>query len=192
MAASYEETRARLLHAAVDHVAVNGVSALSLRRLATALGTSHRMLVYYFGSKEGLQAEIVREVEERQRAVLHEIALSQDLPATARELWSRLTDPAMFPHERLFFEVYAQALQGRSYSPDVADKFVQSWLSQLTELNIRAGMPPETARPTARLGLAVIRGLLLDLLATGDSEGVTEALETFIDLAAGPVRPARG
>ncbi|WP_433466951.1 TetR/AcrR family transcriptional regulator [Spirillospora sp. CA-128828] len=180
MAAGYEETKARLLRAAVDHVAANGVSDLSLRRLATALGTSHRMLVYYFGSKEGLQAEIVREVEERQRAVLHEISLSRDLPATARELWSRLTDPAMFPHERLFFEVYAHALQGRSYSPDVADKFVQSWLSQLTELNIRSGMPPETARPTARLGLAVIRGLLLDLLATGDTEGVTEALETFI------------
>ncbi len=40
-------------------------------------------------------------------------------------------------------------------------------------------MPADVARPHARLGLAVVRGLLLDLLATGNRAGVDAALEIF-------------
>jgi hypothetical protein len=42
------------------------------------------------------------------------------------------------------------------------------------------GLPADQARATARLGLATVRGLLLDLLATGDRAGVDAALELFI------------
>src|SRR5437588_11165036 len=52
--------RDRLLDAAIDHVAQNGLGDLSLRGLAAALGTSHRMLIHHFGSKERLWVEIVR------------------------------------------------------------------------------------------------------------------------------------
>ncbi|HEY5317026.1 MAG TPA: hypothetical protein VIJ20_03540, partial [Solirubrobacteraceae bacterium] len=45
-----------------------------------------------------------------------------------------------------------------------------------------AGVPEPAARATARLGLAVTRGLLLDLLATGDRAGVDEAMELFFSL----------
>jgi hypothetical protein len=40
-------------------------------------------------------------------------------------------------------------------------------------------VPADLARNHARLGLAVTRGLLLDLLATGDDQGVHAALEVF-------------
>ena len=52
---------------AIDYVAQNGIGELSLRTLAAALGTSHRMLIHHFGSKEQLWVEIVRTVEQRQR-----------------------------------------------------------------------------------------------------------------------------
>jgi hypothetical protein len=42
-------------------------------------------------------------------------------------------------------------------------------------------MPPALARARARLGVAVTRGLLLDLLATGDRAGVDAAMDEFID-----------
>jgi hypothetical protein len=42
-----------------------------------------------------------------------------------------------------------------------------------------AGVPADVVRAHARLGLAVTRGLLLDLLATGDRAGVDAALEVF-------------
>lgn len=59
-----ERPRERLLEAAIHYVMSRGVSDLSLREIAAAIGTSHRMLIYHFGSKEGLFVAIIRAVEE--------------------------------------------------------------------------------------------------------------------------------
>src|ERR1043165_2749791 len=100
--------RDELLREAVEYVAGHGISDLSLRQLASALGTSHRMLIYHFGSKEGLLVAVVNEMERRQLDEM--LALEVDAavaPADQlRAMWHRLADPAMWPHERLFFEVY--------------------------------------------------------------------------------------
>jgi AcrR family transcriptional regulator len=177
-------SRERLLAAAVDYAAEHGISDLSLRRLAAALGTSHRMLIYHFGSKQGLLVAVIRAVEQRQRDALaelgHDPALSP--PETMRRMWQRLADPALWPHERLFFEVYGQALRGRPHAAPLLDGIVESWLGPLSELAVDLGIPPEHARAHARLWLAAARGLLLDLLATGDRRGVDEAVEEFWSL----------
>jgi hypothetical protein len=76
--------------------------------------------------------------------------------------------------------VYGQALQGRTHSVALLDGIVESWIEPATEMMIRVGVPAKVARVRARLGLAVTRGLLLDLLATGDRDGVDEAMEMFI------------
>jgi AcrR family transcriptional regulator len=174
-------SRERLLAAAIDYAAEHGISDLSLRRLAAALGTSHRMLIYHFGSKEGLLVEVIRAVEQRQRDALAGLAHDPSLsPAeTMRRMWERLADPRLSPHERLFFEVYGQALQGRAHAAPLLDGIVEQWLDPLTEFAVELGMPAGTARANARLWVAVARGLLLDLLATGDRRGVDEALEQF-------------
>lgn len=176
--------RERLLNAAVEHVAAHGIGDLSLRQLAAALGTSHRMLVYHFGSKEGLLVEVIRAVEARQRQALAELAGDAHLPVAeqARRMWRRLADPALWPHERLFFEVYGQALQGRPHTTELLDGIVDSWLEPLTALNIAQGLPPKRAKAAARLGIAVTRGLLLDLLATGDRRGADAAMDLFIEM----------
>ncbi len=178
------QPRARLLDAAVEYVAAHGIGELSLRQLAAALGTSHRMLVYHFGSKEDLLVEVIREVEARQRAALADLAADagQPLAEQARRMWQRLADPALWPHERLFFEVYGQALQGRTHTTALLDGIVDSWLEPLTQINVARGLPEDRARASARLGLAVTRGLLLDLLATGDRAGTDAAMELFIEL----------
>src|SRR5579871_5379879 len=76
--------RAALLDAVIDHLATHGVGDLSLRPLAEGVGTSHRMLLYHFGSKEQLLVAVVDEVEARQRAVLAELAEELDqVPAGA-------------------------------------------------------------------------------------------------------------
>src|SRR5215475_4684091 len=138
----------RRLPAAVDHVAAHGIADLSLRQLAAALGTSHRMLVYHFGSKEGLLVEVIRTVEARQRETLAELAADAHLPVAeqARRMWRRLADPALWPHERLFFEVYGQALQGRPHTTELLDGIVDTWLEPLTDINIARGLPPRQAR----------------------------------------------
>src|SRR4051812_37110241 len=62
--------RERLLAAALEHFGAHGIGDTSLRGIAEALGTSHRMLIYHFGSREGLLAEVTSEVEARQRALM--------------------------------------------------------------------------------------------------------------------------
>lgn len=192
-----EVTTAReaLLDAAVDHAARHGVSDQSLRQLATALGTSHRMLIYHFGSKEGLLTEIVRRVEARQRAQIAALTAAAGGEGTAsadapditspealEAIWDHFADEALWPWERLFFEVYAQALQGRPHAQGLLDEAIGAWVDPLADLLVSQGTPPSDARDEARLTLAVTRGLLLDLLATGDRAGVDAAMRRFARL----------
>ena len=174
----------RLLDAAIEYVAANGMSDVSLRTLAAALGTSHRMLIFHFGSKEGLWVEIIRAVEQRQRELLGQVLPdpSQPVGEAMRAWWKHISDPSLWPNERLFFEVYGQALQGRPHTTELLDGIVDDWLDPITEINVSLGLPPSAARAHARLGVAVTRGLLLDLLATGDRAGVDDAMEAFIEV----------
>jgi AcrR family transcriptional regulator len=175
-------TKATLLDAAIEFSAQHGLAGVSLRQMAEALGTSHRMLIYHFGSKDGLLVAIVDEMEARQRAQMAALDADPDVPPAEqlRRMWRELADPAMWPHERLFFEVYGQALQGRPHTTQLLDTVVDAWLEPVTAIGQRLGMTKREARVNARLGLAVVRGLLLDLLATGDRKGCDDAMERFI------------
>ena len=177
----------RLLDAAIEYVAANGMSDVSLRTLATALGTSHRMLIFHFGSKERLWVEIVQTVEQRQREILGEVLPdpSQPVGEAMRAWWKHISDPSLWPNERLFFELYGQALQGRPHTLELLDGIVDDWLDPITEINVSVGVPRSLARAHARLGIAVTRGLLLDLLATRDIAGVDAAMDAFIDVYEG-------
>jgi AcrR family transcriptional regulator len=178
------DRRAQLLDAAVDHVAAHGIADLSLRGLGAAIGVSHRMLIHYFGSKEQLLVEIVRASERRQRDVLSRLHLEPGLAPVdvARLLWKQLTDPRLAGQERLFFEICGHALRGRPEAVPVLEGLVTDWLEPLVAAEVGAGAEPAAARNRARLGLATVRGLLLDLLATGDRAGVDSAMKEFLRL----------
>ena len=183
------QAREHLLAAAVRHALDAGIADLSLRQIAAAIGTSHRMLIYHFGSREGLLVAVTQAVEEQQRAALLEPgATSQD----ARHAWERLSDPALWPQERLFFELYAYALRGRPGTEGFLDGIVESWVAPVAAALVKAGADERTARADARLGVAVVRGLLLDLLATGDRAGVTEAYERFLARGSAATAPTPG
>jgi AcrR family transcriptional regulator len=190
------DTRERLLAAAVDYAAEHGLADLSLRALAAGLGTSHRMLIFHFGSKEGLLVEVVRAVEAQQRALLDNLRADPglDLLDQLRAFWRHLTSPALWPYERLFFEVYAQGLQGKQPAARLLEDAIQAWLPPIADLLVSAGVPVEEAREEARLAIAVTRGLLLDLLATGDVDAVGAAMDRFtaLYLHARPGLAARG
>lgn len=180
-----QDARERLLERAMAHISERGVSDLSLRELAAAIGTSHRMLIHHFGSREGLWVEVVRAVEAQQRAALPRLlqeTAGADPAAAMRAWWRHISDPSLWPSERLFFEIYGQALQGRPGTTALLDGIVESWLEPGTAAYVAQGMEPAAARAMARLGIAVTRGLLLDLLATGDREGTTAAVEAWIAL----------
>jgi AcrR family transcriptional regulator len=182
------QARERLLAAAVRHALDAGIADLSLRQLAAAIGTSHRMLLYHFGSREGLLVAVTQAVEEQQRAALLGPGTA---PQDARRSWERLSDPKLWPQERLFFELYAYALRGRPGTEGFLDGIVESWVGPVAAALVEAGADERTARADARLAVAVVRGLLLDLLATGDRAGVTEAYERYLRYASAAGAPAQ-
>jgi AcrR family transcriptional regulator len=186
-AVSDQGPRERLLERAIAHVTQNGITDLSLRELAAALGTSHRMLIHHFGSKEGLWVEIVRAVEAEQRQILAQTLPDpgQPLPEALWAWWKHISAPTLWPNERLFFELYGQAIQGRAHTVEMLDGIVDDWLEPMTEINMGLGLPEPAARAHARLGVAVTRGLLLDLVATRDVPGVDAAMAAFIEVYMG-------
>jgi AcrR family transcriptional regulator len=179
-----EPPRTRLLAAAVEYLQAHGLGDLSLRELAAAIGTSHRMLIYHFGSKEGLLVAVVQAVEAQQRDFLARLVADPAVgPVEAmRAMWRRLADPGLWSSERLFFEIYSQALQGRPGTEGFLDRITDDWIDLAAEYSVQLGAPRETARADARLSVAVGRGLLLDLLATGDRAQAGQAFERFIEL----------
>lgn len=170
------QARDRLLDATVEQSLKNGIVDLSLREIASAIGTSHRMLIYHFGSREGLLVAVVREVERRERQAVTATDMSV---ADAHRMWDRLVDPALRSQERLFFEIYSHALLGRPGTEGFLDEAVDGWLDPIVESAVVAGVDETTARTYARLGLAVTRGLILDLLASGDADETTKAFDLF-------------
>jgi AcrR family transcriptional regulator len=188
-----QSPRERLLGKAIAHIRDRGLSDLSLRELAAAIGTSHRMLIHHFGSKEGLWVEVIRAVEDQQRAALAEIVPdpSADPAEAMRTWWRHISDTSLWPNERLFFEIYGQALQGRPGTTELLDGIIDRWLEPAIEINMAQGMDRAQARALGRLGIAVVRGLLLDLLATGDRAGVDEAVEAWIALNEAHAPPRR-
>ena len=181
-------SRQSLLDDAVGHFAKNGIGDASLRSIATSIGTSHRMLIYHFGSREGLLAEVVRTVEQQQRDLLAEV-MATDLPLAEQNdlFWRRVTEAALI-YGPLFFELSAQAMQNRPHTEALKADLINVWLPPLIDLCIRAGIPPDEAPAYARLGLAASRGLLFDLLLTGDHASIDEASALLNRLFSLPAR----
>jgi AcrR family transcriptional regulator len=184
--------RQRLLNAAIEHIAERGVSDLSLRELAAAIGSSHRMLIHHFGGREGLLVAVVQEVEARQRALMDDVMPDPEAsPADAmRAWWKHISDERLWPNERLFFELYGQALQGRPGSTALLDGIVDSWLEPAATILTQLGLERPQAEAAARHGIAVTRGLLLDLLATRDRARVDAAMEVHIAAMEALLSPA--
>jgi AcrR family transcriptional regulator len=175
-------TRQDLLTAVIADLMREGLRDRSLRDIAAAVGTSHRMLIHHFGSRHGLMTAVVEAVEEDQKGFL--ASLHGEVGDVVRVMWQRVSDPALWPAERLFFECYARALHGEEPFARMLPGAIDDWLEMTVARGTTPDVPPELARAQARLGLAVFRGLLLDLVGTGDRAGVDAAFEAYAALAA--------
>jgi AcrR family transcriptional regulator len=178
-AAEESPRRRELLELAFRYVTEHGVSDLSLRPLAAAIGSSPRVLLYLFGSKDGLVREILALARERELEFVagagHEGGAAG--AETVRRVWAWLDDPAHAPVLRLWCESYVRSLQGGQPWAGFAAQTVGDWLDILGPLLASDG---EESAAAATLTLAVLRGLLLDVLATGDHDRARAALDRFL------------
>ncbi|MDL5160303.1 TetR/AcrR family transcriptional regulator [Actinomycetospora termitidis] len=176
--------RAELLDAAVDHASREVFAELSFRSVAAALGVSTTTLVHHFGTKDRLLGSILERLRERLVASSEEIAGEHpDLATAARAFWDWSSDEAQWPSLRLFFAVYGHAVQSPGTYGGFLDTVGADWIAVLVAAQ-GPSVEPADATARATVVVATIRGLLLDVLATGDRARVEEAAAAFLsDLA---------
>lgn len=176
-----QERRERTLAAVTEYVLEHGLADLSLRPLAAALGTSTRMLLYDFSSKEDLITAVLAEIRRRESALLAEYleATSPSAAELMRTVWDWLASPERAPFLRLFFEVYVQAMNHPGAYSSRGQAMVTDWLAQISAA-LAGSLAGQADPDTATLVIAAMRGLILDRLATGDQERTDRALERFV------------
>ncbi|MBV8147864.1 MAG: TetR/AcrR family transcriptional regulator [Candidatus Eremiobacteraeota bacterium] len=179
--------RIDLLDRAVDFVSAHGLSDLSLRPLAKALGTSPRVLLYYFGSKDELIVAIIRRGRARQQATMSNLKLTTALAPgeLMRILWRQWTDAKHLPLMRLFFEVYTLALAKPARFPGFLEGAIEEWLGVLEGCSTLSGYTREDARAFATMLIGAFRGFMLDLTATRDRKRVDAAVRLWIGMLDG-------
>ena len=169
------DIKERLLAACTDHALQHGLPD-RLGPLASATGTSDRMLLYHFGTRDALLRAVLGHARQRQLDAFGELLRArpeEPYAATLRRAWTSMTGPAGRPYLRLFGQLPGSAVH--RLWPDFARSATTDWLGPLED-GLRSIGRPELAT----LVLAVIRGLLMDLDATGDTDRTGRALHDFL------------
>ena len=172
--------KTELLEAAYAYVRLHGMTDLSLRPLASAIGSSPRVLLFLFGSKDGLIQELLARARQDELELLRNLRRDHadaDLARVVTALWSWLSDPDNRDLLVLWVEGYARSLVDPA-GPwgDFAQRTVTDWLDLLAAAQPSRLRRTAAARAERTVALALLRGALLDLLATGDSARVSSAL----------------
>ena len=172
-----------LTQALIGYLMEHGLADLSLRPLAAGVGTSARLLVYHFGSKEGLLAEVLGAMHSHVRASLTTLLDTPSVPGGARpplrRLWDWAVADANYPYLAMLYELQILAArQPATYAPHLRQDAALTLAAALEAMS-----PPLRSAPMATLCVAVFDGLFLELMSTGDRERTTAALDRFIELA---------
>lgn len=180
-----------LLGRAVTWFAEHGVGDTSLRTLAAGIGTSHRMLNYHFGSREGLLGAVVEAVEQAEHAALVELAASDLDPFEAGLVfWARVADRAEV-FAPLFFELSTHAMRGQPHAAGLRAWLRSGWTDVIRDAYLALGVPPGRADTLALQSLAMARGLLFEVAVTGDRAAADEAMARWTESVRAEVADAQ-
>jgi AcrR family transcriptional regulator len=163
-----------LLDACVDHALAHGLPD-RLEPYVRATGTSARMLLYHFGTRDALTVAVLRRARERQLdswGALLQRRPGESYTVTLERAWMSMAGGDGGPYRRMFGQWRDNA--AREYLPELARTTTTDWLAPLQEGLSSIGRPD-----LATLTLAVMRGLLMDLDATGDTERTRGAFTEF-------------
>jgi AcrR family transcriptional regulator len=174
-----------LLERAYAYSLTHGLGDLSLRPLAAAIGSSPRVLLFLFGSKDGLIRALLARARSDELDLLRQINSRYDEPpgleVVGRELWTWLSAEERRPLMKLWVEAYGRSL----VAPDgpwaeFAQSTVDDWLDLLATAQPPAERGADRGQARRTGVLAMLRGALLDLLATGELDRTTEAVNAYL------------
>ena len=175
------EIRERLLEACTDVVLAGGLPD-RLETFTAGTGTSARMLLYHFGTKEALLQAVLRRARARQRQeweALLRVRPDEDYRVTLARAWAGMTGEQGRPYLAVFGRLREDAEQ--QLWPGFRREATVDWLVPLEEGLGTLGRPE-----LATLALAVVRGLILDLDSTGETERADRAFAAFVALLDDP------
>lgn len=165
----------RLLDACTDYALEFGLPD-KLLPLAEATGTSARMLLYHFQTRDELLRAILRRARRRQLDSFGELLRARDeepYTATLARAWSAMSGPSGQPYLRMFTQLRESS--ERSLWPGFRELSTTDWLEPL-----ETGLASIGRTESATLVLAVLRGLLMDLDSTSDRARVDGAFAEFL------------
>jgi AcrR family transcriptional regulator len=168
-----------LRNAIVRYLIEHGLTALSLRPLAKAVGSSPRVLLYHFGSKEKMVVEVLAEVRQRQRASYGQVQAANFAEACLT-IWKNMSAPDSESLFRLFFEAYGVALRRPKLYKDFLRATIEDWLGLIADSLCREGRKRGEARAFATVVLAGFRGFMLDYCTTRDRKRLDRAVALWL------------
>lgn len=169
------ELRDRILDACVDHALTHGLPE-RLEPFAAASGTSTRMLIYHFGTRDALLRETLGRARRRQRDFFGELVSPQpDEPylRTLQRAWQAMTGPTGRPYLSMFGKLREDAEQ--QLWPGFRRESTTAWLQPLEDGMRSIGRPD-----LGTLVLAVVRGLIMDIETTGEASRADQAFDDFL------------
>lgn len=169
------DKRAQLLGEVVDYIGAHGLDDLTLRPLAAALGTSSRMLIYYFESRENL---IVQALAYRRPAfseMFGDIEDMRGMKVRLDELWRAMTVGEDAVSSRILMQVIGIASIKAGVLAEFADAMVRELTASISDALMRCGFDEAESALRATLLGAAFRGLLLDRFTTGDVSRTDDA-----------------
>lgn len=168
------EHRRALAEATAEYLASHGLATLSLRPLARAIGTTDRMLIHYFKTKEHLVSEALQVG----MPDLDSITVEGSTPeALAIELWHRMTRGDQHQRVQLMLEVMALSITQPAFKT-IAETATATWIETVKRLLTTAGLPSGNTQAT--LLVSGLKGLALDYFVTGDSQRTDAAAYQLI------------
>lgn len=156
------ERREAWTREATDYALQYGLIGLSLRPLAASMGTSDRMLLYHFDTKDDLVAAILRDSNDRAVDAINALEPSTDLRAAVHDLWSVVRSPEFEPCSRLYVEAAALGLLGREPYVGVVREANDRWLRSFVTHLTKSGVARPLAKRAATIIEAAFMGFQLD------------------------------
>jgi AcrR family transcriptional regulator len=173
--------RQKLLERAVQYVLRHGVGGLSLRPMAKDMGTTARMLIHHFGSKETLVADVLLAIEQglARRTAAH-AGDDRTISVTLNRMWSETAAPAMDSALRAMFEVWGQALVHPGRHEAFLESLTEPWIDMLRRRFEHAGHHAADAAILSTLAVGAFQGLQLVRLTSGDGARSAAALKILL------------
>ncbi|MGF6884805.1 AcrR family transcriptional regulator [Nocardia sp. GAS34] len=175
--------RVELLRAVVGHLAESGVNDLSLAPLAEAIGTSKRMLLYYFGDRGELISQVLEASRPDVGKIFDGVNTRDQLAESAMQLWHALTRGDQRHSVRMLLQVLSLAATDPGTYGEHARTAVEVILTPITAAFVTTDFTPGEAAARATLVVSGLRGLCQDLLVTNDGERLDTAARLLVDAA---------